>query len=353
MRDFGMTEKEIVSILDTLSDPVLMIDARGRITVSNVAAHDQFGPDLAGQYFARAIREPDALACVERVLSGDREGETVIQRVLPVRATLKVRAARLTSTADVEARAVVTVSDVSHIYEAEQMRSDFVANVSHELRSPLTSLASIIETLRDSAKNDAQARERFLTIMEREAARMNRLIDDLLSLSTVEVNAHVRPTGVVDMTALIRQVVNTIESRSDTSDLAIKLDLLSSESGVTGDEDELVQVFHNLIENAKKYADADTPITISMRVFDEAPGFQTPVLAIAVRDQGPGIAPEHIPRLTERFYRVDAGRSRDQGGTGLGLAIVKHIVNRHRGRLLIESELDIGSTFTVHLPLAH
>lgn len=347
-----MADKEIASILDTLSDPVFLVDGRGRIALANAAAYDQFGTGLDGQYFARAIREPEALTCVDRVLSGERISEALVHRSLPVRATLRIRAVGLGKGAEVGVRAVVTVSDVSHIYEAEQMRSDFVANVSHELRSPLTSLASIIETLKDSAKDDAAARERFLTVMEREALRMNRLIDDLLSLSTVEVNAHVRPTEFVDMTKLIRQVVNTIESRQDEGTVPIKLDLPATVAGVSGDEHELTQVFHNLIENAHKYARSDAPITIKMRTFDEAPGFQSPVLSISVRDQGPGIAPEHIPRLTERFYRVDAGRSRDQGGTGLGLAIVKHIVNRHRGRLHIESEIDIGSTFTVHLPLA-
>ena len=347
-----MAHKEIVSVLDTLSDPVILVDSRGRITLANSSAHEQFGAALAGQYFSRAIREPEALDVVDRVLAGETDADVVIQRVLPVRATLKVRVVGLERTADSDARAVVTVSDVSHIYEAEQMRSDFVANVSHELRSPLTSVSGIIETLKDAAKDDATARDRFLTIMEREAARMNRLIDDLLSLSTVEVNAHVRPTNSVDVRLLIKHVVTTIESRQESDDLPIRLELPTTAATVFGDEDELTQVFHNLIENAQKYARSDAPITITMRVIEQAPGFQDPVLSVAVRDRGPGIAPEHIPRLTERFYRVDAGRSRDQGGTGLGLAIVKHIVNRHRGRLHIESEMDIGSTFTVHLPLA-
>lgn len=346
-----MANKEVASVLDTLSDPVFLVDNRGRITLVNKSAHEQFGTSLAGQYFARAIREPEALACVERVLAGESEAEVIIQRILPVRAALKVRAVGLKRRPQFDARAVVTVTDVSHVYEAEQMRSDFVANVSHELRSPLTSVSGIIETLKKSAKDDGPARERFLTIMEREAARMNRLIDDLLSLSTVEVNAHVRPTTSVDVRQLIKQVVTTIESRQESEEIPIRLELPATVTTVLGDEDELTQVFHNLIENAKKYARSDSPIKITMRTVEHAPGFQGPVLSVAVRDQGSGIAPEHIPRLTERFYRVDAGRSRDQGGTGLGLAIVKHIVNRHRGRLHIESEVDIGSTFTVHLPL--
>lgn len=348
-----MPISDIAAILDSLSDPAILVDQRGRIVLTNKAASDQFGSGLGGQYFARAVREPEALSCVERVLRGQPQSEALIHRRLPVRATLKVRAVKLAPLENIEAAALVTVTDVSYIYEAEQMRSDFVANVSHELRSPLTSVTSIIETLKESARDDANARDHFLSIMEREAGRMNRLIDDLLSLSSVEVNAHIRPTGLVEMTKLIKQVVNTIDTRDGRSTSNIALNLPQGPINVSGDEDELIQVFHNLIENSLKYAGDESPIKITVRTDDKAPGFQIPVISIAVLDQGPGIAPEHIPRLTERFYRVDSSRSRLQGGgTGLGLAIVKHIVNRHRGRLLIESELDVGSTFTVTLPRA-
>lgn len=345
-----MPSNDIIAILNTISDPVLLVDSGQRITLLNQAAEDQLGAGLAGQYFARALREPEALACLERVLGGVPRSEAIIHRHLPVRQSIRMRAALMSDLRRVDARVAVTLSDVSHVYEAEQMRSDFVANVSHELRSPLTSLTSIIETLKEGARDDPKARERFLAVMEREAARMNRLIDDLLSLSSVEVNAHIRPTEPVDMSKVIRQVVNTIESRGEEGKNLIQLQIPSEPAVVAGDEDELTQVFHNLIENAQKYAGTASPITIAERWLPNAPGFAGPVLSIAVRDQGPGIAPEHLPRLTERFYRVDEGRSRDQGGTGLGLAIVKHIVNRHRGRLHIESEIGIGTTFTVQLP---
>jgi two-component system, OmpR family, phosphate regulon sensor histidine kinase PhoR len=345
-----MPTRDLKSILNTLPDPVLLLDGESRIVVANDSARDQFGGDWQGQYFSRAIREPSALSAVERVLSGESAAEVVVRREIPVRSNLKIRVVGLGAPTKDGTKAVVTVTDISHILEAEQMRSDFVANVSHELRSPLTSLSGIVETLKQAAKDDPAARDRFLEIMEREAARMNRLIDDLLSLSHVEVNAHIRPTKPVDLVSLLKQVVTTIDSRRDGVASAITLDLPPAAVWITGDEDELTQVFHNLVENAQKYGGKDAPITLTLQQLIQAPGFQTPVVSVAVKDQGPGIPAQHIPRLTERFYRVDAGRSRDRGGTGLGLAIVKHIVNRHRGRLLIESQPGVGSTFTVHLP---
>lgn len=345
-----MPSKDIVAILNTVSDPVLLVDQSQRITLMNQAAEDQLGVGLAGQYFARALREPEALACLERVLGGVPHSEAVIHRQIPVRQSIKIHATRIEGLQLVDARVAVTLSDVSHVYEAEQMRSDFVANVSHELRSPLTSMTSIIETLKGGARENPEASERFLDVMDREAARMKRLIDDLLSLSSVEVNAHIRPTNRVDLTKVLRQVVNTFESRAAEEVSPIQWHSPSDAARVLGDEDELTQVFHNLIENALKYAGEGNPITIEQGRLLSAPGFAGPVLSVAVIDQGPGIAPEHLPRLTERFYRVDEGRSRDQGGTGLGLAIVKHIVNRHRGRLQIESQLGVSSTFTVLIP---
>jgi len=296
------------------------------------------------------MRDPQALQCVERVVNGEKEAKVVIRTSLPVRTTLKIAAVRPEGLEELEIGAVVTVTDVSHIFEAEKMRSDFVANVSHELRSPLTSLSGIIETLKEAAKDDKAARQHFLKIMEREASRMNRLIGDLLSLSKVEVNAHVRPDGLVDLPKLIEQVIATFVSRHETERPDIRFETPGPMAPIPGDEDELTQVFHNLIENAIKYGTAETPVKITLAVLPQAPGIRGGALSVAVSDQGSGIAPRHIPRLTERFYRVDEGRSRDKGGTGLGLAIVKHIVNRHLGRLHIESEVGVGSTFTVYLP---
>lgn len=347
---FLTTPDDVRSVINTLTDPIFLVDSARRIQLFNSAAEEQFGSRLLNLDFVHALRSPEALDCVDRVLSGAKSAEASIQLTLPVRMRLKISAVRPENTDKHGYSAVVTVTDISHIYEAEQMRSDFVANVSHELRSPLTTLTGIIETLKDSAKNDETARHNFLQIMGREAGRMNRLIEDLLSLSKVEAEAHVRPHELVDVSALLEQSVATFKSRAETDSPEIVIKPEGQIAPVPGDEDELTQVFHNLIENGVKYGSSGGKVEIKISSVDHAPGFRGPVVTISVRDHGPGIAAHHIPRLTERFYRIDEGRSREQGGTGLGLAIVKHIVNRHLGRLHIESGIGTGTTFTVQLP---
>jgi two-component system, OmpR family, phosphate regulon sensor histidine kinase PhoR len=224
------------------------------------------------------------------------------------------------------------------------MRADFVANASHELRTPLASLSGFIETLQGSARNDAQARERFLDIMKAQATRMARLIDDLLSLSRIELKAHVQPTHQVDLASIVRQVADGLQTLARDRGVEVKINLLPEPLMVRGDRDELIRVFENLVENALKYGASGKRIDIAIAAGDDE-------ALVAVRDYGPGIAPEHLPRLTERFYRVDVTESRAQGGTGLGLALVKHILHRHRARLGIDSAPGKGATFTVRLPL--
>lgn len=230
------------------------------------------------------------------------------------------------------------------------MRRDFVANVSHELRSPLTVLSGFIETLQGSARDDAEARARFLAIMQQEAQRMNRLVGDLLSLSKVEANERIRPREQVAMGDVLRTTLAALRPQIEENGIAVDFDDRGGGATLLGDRDQLVQVFHNLIENAIKYGGAGGRVGLALRAHDRWPGFTGPVLAVAVSDNGEGIDPIHIPRLTERFYRIDSHRSRQMGGTGLGLAIVKHIVNRHRGRLGIESTRGQGTTFLVVLP---
>jgi two-component system phosphate regulon sensor histidine kinase PhoR len=229
------------------------------------------------------------------------------------------------------------------------MRADFVANASHELRTPLAALSGFIETLQGSARDDAKARERFLAIMQDQARRMARLIDDLLSLSRIELNAHRRPDTAVDLVPIVRQVVDGLETLARDRGVTVQVEAADALM-VPGDRDELIRLFENLIENALKYGAAGKRVDITPRQAVTLDG--EPEAQIAVRDYGPGIAPEHVPRLTERFYRVDVRESRAQGGTGLGLALVKHILNRHRGRLSIASMPGAGATFTVHLPMA-
>ena len=270
---------------------------------------------------------------------------------VPVARTFTLHAGRLAASADPwTPRVVLLLRDETRAKRAEQSRADFVANASHELRSPLAALIGLIETLQGPATDDAAARDRFLAIMQSEALRMARLVEDLMSLSRVEINEHVPPRDLVDLRELLASVADTLAIRAEQRQMQIALDLPGDLPEVIGDMDQLTQVFHNLVDNAVKYGRAGTHIRIVARVVDPMPGAHSTGVSVAVADEGDGIEPIHLPRLTERFYRADKGRSRQLGGTGLGLAIAKHIVNRHRGRLSIESTLGKGSTFTVLLP---
>jgi two-component system phosphate regulon sensor histidine kinase PhoR len=241
--------------------------------------------------------------------------------------------------------------DLTPQHRVEEMRVDFVANASHELRTPLASLSGFIDTLQGPARDDVAARGRFLAIMKTQAARMARLIDDLLSLSRIELVEHVHPNTPVDLTPVLRQVVDGLQTLAQDRSVEIAVTLPTAPVIVPGNRDELTRVFENLIENALKYGANGKRIEVNFANATAADG--APEVLVMVRDYGPGIAAEHIPRLTERFYRVDVTQSRAEGGTGLGLALVKHILNRHRGRLMIESEAGKGAVFTVRLPLVH
>jgi two-component system, OmpR family, phosphate regulon sensor histidine kinase PhoR len=228
------------------------------------------------------------------------------------------------------------------------MRADFVANASHELRTPLSTLIGFIETLQGPAADDSDAQRRFLAIMQQQAERMSRLVDDLLSLSRIELNEHLPPTDHLALSGLLKTLSATLELKAAAHGMVIDLDVPDDLPPILGDAEQLAQVFQNLIDNAIKYGGPNTPITITAMRSARVPG----AVAVAVRDHGDGIPRLHLPRLTERFYRIDTARSREMGGTGLGLAIVKHIVSRHRGVLEIDSEIGEGSTFTVHLVAA-
>jgi two-component system phosphate regulon sensor histidine kinase PhoR len=239
---------------------------------------------------------------------------------------------------------LMTFNDLTPLRRVEEMRADFIANASHELRTPLAAISGFIDTLRGAARNDPFARDRFLGIMEAQANRMARLIGDLLSLSRIELNEHRRPDTEVDLVAIVRQVIDGLQTLASDREVEVRLSVPADSLKVRGDRDELLRLFENLVENALKYAASGKRLDITLSPPSERE------VRIAVRDYGPGVAPEHLPRLTERFYRVDVTESRAQGGTGLGLALVKHIANRHGGRLTIESTLGQGATFTVHLP---
>jgi two-component system phosphate regulon sensor histidine kinase PhoR len=263
---------------------------------------------------------------------------------------MAVTVAPLANPTEKDGKILILLRDLTELERINQMRADFIANASHELRTPLASLRGFIETLQGTAKDDPKARERFLAIMAEQASRMTRLIDALLSLSRVEMNAHVPPSAYIDLNLVLDHTRDTLEPLAKSNELRLEVDGFGRPAIVRGDRDELVQVLQNLVHNALKYGGRGGKVRLEAKRL--APhGRQGARYAIAVIDQGPGIAPEHLPRLTERFYRIEA-ESKDKVGTGLGLAIVKHILNRHRGELAISSKPGKGSTFTVILNAA-
>jgi len=312
---------------------------------------------LIDRDLAVALRHPQVLAAADAVLHGEPARIVTFDVSAPIERHLSARLAALQPKTSEGAAAVLTLHDLTAVKRSERLRADFVANASHELRTPLASLIGFIETLRGAAREDSAARDRFLSIMAEQSQRMTRLVDDLLSLSRIEMNEHLPPTDRVDVAQLLRTTVDLLDQRAAAREMTIKLELPEGLPAVLGNPDELAQVFQNLLDNAIKYSRRGTPIEVaarpSGRLLPGPRGGERPAaLAVSVRDHGDGISPDHLPRLTERFYRVDAARSRELGGTGLGLAIVKHIVNHHRGALDIASELGSGSVFTVYLPVA-
>jgi two-component system, OmpR family, phosphate regulon sensor histidine kinase PhoR len=247
---------------------------------------------------------------------------------------------------------LVVLQDLSERDALARTRVEFVANASHELRTPLASLSGFIETLSGPAKNDPVARERFLGIMAEQAARMSRLIDDLLLLSRVEMRAHVAPTAVVDLNAVVADAMKPLARAAQTANKTLSIVPSPVAIRVLGEHDELIQAVQNLVQNALKYGRPGGTVTVHVSETANGPS-RTPRAVISIADDGPGISAEHLPRLTERFYRVSTAASRNTGGTGLGLAIVKHIAARHRGKLDIASEVGKGSTFTISLPASH
>ncbi len=336
-----------VTLMDAAPVPMVHIGPDERIAAANGAAEEVFGPVIRGYHYITALRQPALLDCIAGAFAS-QERRTIR---LPIRESTWDITYRTTATPIADRGGILLfLEDVSHVEEASQMRRDFVANVSHELRSPLTAILGFIETLRGPARDDLEAQDRFLGIMECEAKRMSRLIKDLLSLSRVEAEERRMPTGQVDVASLASSAVETFEAQAKAKGVALGLSGVQTPVYIRGSTDQLMQVFTNLIENALKYGGDRTNVVVTTRSFD--PELHCPAVRITVRDNGDGIDPQHIPRLTERFYRIDAHRSREMAGTGLGLAIVKHILNRHRGRLSITSEFRGGSSFAAILPLS-
>jgi two-component system phosphate regulon sensor histidine kinase PhoR len=335
-------------VVEAISVPAVLVDREARIGAANAAARKIFGDRIAGRHFVTALRQPPLLEGIEAALVSGTAGRAKYL-ASDARADV-IYDARITPVSDTGS-VLVCFEDRTAMQEAGQMRRDFVANVSHELRSPLTAVLGFIETLRGAAKDDPVAQDRFLTIMEDEANRMNRLVHDLLSLSRVEAEGRVRPSEPVDLPGVVHSVIGTLAALAKEQGTGIMTQGLDVETLVPGDADQLGQVVRNLLENAIKYAGKDQDVTIRMTRDAAHPLVRGAAVILSIEDKGEGIDARHIPRLTERFYRIDSHRSRELGGTGLGLAIVKHIVNRHRGRLQIESTLGKGSCFSVILPM--
>ena len=335
------------AVVAGLPDPVVALDRDGRVLALNDRARALAPALRQGEPVAFALRTPELIEAIARAAGGGEEQRVVYSERVPLDRWFEtvVMPVKREPNAAKPDLVLMTFHDLTPLRRVEEMRADFVANASHELRTPLAALLGFIETLQGSARDDAKARARFLAIMQEQARRMARLIDDLLSLSRIELNAHRRPDTPVDLVPIVRQVVDGLETLARDRGVAVNIDAANALT-VLADRDELVRIFENLVENALKYGAAGRRVDIKIGPGTAADG----EAQVSVRDYGPGIAPEHLPRLTERFYRVDVAESRAQGGTGLGLALVKHILNRHRGRLTVDSAPGQGATFTVHLP---
>jgi two-component system, OmpR family, phosphate regulon sensor histidine kinase PhoR len=343
----------VSAVVAGMPDPAVLLDRAGRVIHLNAAAA-QLAPALRKNELAQfALRSPEIVAALrEAIATSETRRATYLDHV-PVDRWMELTVTPVpvpTLFGGTDKCMLMTFHDQTPLRRVEEMRADFVANASHELRTPLAALSGFIDTLQGPAKDDPRARERFLGIMHAQATRMARLIDDLLSLSRVELSAHVRPDTLVDIVPIIRQVADGLEALARDRQVVIEINLPETPVSIAGDREELLRLFENLIENALKYGASGGKVIVSL--VQGTSGEGVPEVRVLVRDFGPGIAPEHLPRLTERFYRVDVGDSRAQGGTGLGLSLVKHIVNRHRGRLLIESVLKHGATFTACFPQA-
>jgi len=337
----------IEQLIDGLPDAAIVLDREGKVIAFNDMA-GTIAPALRrGDPALIALRMPELVDAIRRAIRRREPQRVEFFERVPLDRWFEafVTPVRL-ATGDI---LLMTFNDLTPLRRVEEMRADFIANASHELRTPLAALLGFVETLQGPAKDDPAAREKFLAIMQGQATRMARLIDDLLSLSRIELNAHLQPNTPVDLGPIVRQVVDGLQMLARDRGVEYNVSAPSDPVTVLGDRDELIRALENLVENALKYGAAGKRLDISLLRGQTRAG--APEVRIAVRDYGPGIAPEHLPRLTERFYRVDVADSRAQGGTGLGLALVKHVLNRHAGRLTIESTLGAGATFTMHLPL--
>ena len=346
----GAAFTRLARAFDALHTPVVIVGYRRVVLHANEEARLVFGEKITGRSFSLFLRDPKALDSIDNTAEDGQTREVDVSMDVPLKRQYKLNVTRLPWAAAESMQMVLEFQEITLIQRSESMRSEFVANVSHELRSPLATLIGFIETLKEDGAS-ADTRERFLGIMDGEAQRMRRLIDDLLSLTNVELREHERPRARIDLAGVLQEVTNSLTPRAFAKDVTIVLNMPADIPAVIGDRDQLIQVFNNLVTNAIKYGGDGKRVDVNVTVLENGLSEGGLSLEVRVCDYGQGIDAEHLPRLTERFYRVDKRRSRAVGGTGLGLAIVKHIVNRHRGRLFVESERGKGSQFRVRLPV--
>lgn len=358
-RDRGLLDARASSaetILESLPQPLILLDENRQIVRATAGAKQLLGDMTAGRDFSLVIRAPKILEAVDDVLAGDRDQLIEFDIEFPAMTSVNAQIQRLKEPAADGSVLVVALFDITEIKKTQKMRTDFVANASHELRTPLAVVSASIKTLQGPAHGDPEAQTKFLNMMEQHATRMTRLIDDLLSLSRIELSASMIPEGTVDLYSVLSDIAVMLEVPAARRHIKIVLEPELGIRHITGDEVEISQLFQNLIDNAVKYSNENSTVRISLRetVKPASSGGRGDMqyLEVSVADEGAGIPAEHIPRLTERFYRVNTARSREMGGTGLGLAIVKHIVGRHRGTLDIHSVEGEGTTFTVFLPVS-
>jgi two-component system phosphate regulon sensor histidine kinase PhoR len=331
------------AVIAQLPAPVMLLDGDERVLMVNDSMRALVGAQVERKHVSAVLRNPAVLTAIDQTAHDGEPATVQFTLPVPIERHYQAYVARVSAAPPT---IVLLLHDLTAIRRSEQMRADFVANASHELRTPLAAVSGFIDTLRGHARNDEEARDKFLGIMAVEASRMRRLIDDLLSLTRIEMNEHVPPQTRIQLENVVREVAAALAPLARGDRIAIEISGNTDLPPVVGDRDELTQLFQNLIQNAIKYGRENGHIWISFGRTGDGQVFAT------VRDDGEGIASSAVPRLTERFYRVDVKRSREKGGTGLGLAIVKHIVSRHQGRLQIESKLGEGSSFTVLLPPA-
>jgi two-component system phosphate regulon sensor histidine kinase PhoR len=349
-----ITEREI--LVDSLPDILIMTNDDKEIVRTNRAARNIFGQNLANRPLRDIIPNDKLLNAITAVVEDLSGQEIEFHLPEPLPRDFQAIIERFPIPSEGGITIIITMTDITQQKRVQRMRADFVANASHEIRTPLASIIGFIETLRGPAKDDPQARDEFLRVMGDQAERMSKLLNDLLSLSKIEMNAQSSPISKVDFLRIVRTEKQHFEWACKQKNVTLRVKLSDNLPATKGDDDELAQVVRNLLGNAIKYTNADSEILVTVKVasnLPDDPNFRNLKRAIcfSVQDQGEGIPREHIPRLTERFYRVDTARTRKVGGTGLGLAIVKHVLNRHHGALVIESEVGVGSTFSVYLPI--